>query len=271
MKKLFTLALLSFSLFAARAEREYKTFSGFTSLEEAMPAIFYALPSQYGYKEFNPQLGELQTPTRKYTDFGVVQKRVDIKFTYADGVLSMTYSGHQMEDKTKDEWEDCPEKLTKKDEKFFSEFTDALDEYKSNGQFKIEADSKYYSNAKLLLQLMKEHKEVAFKMWSANSAGLSGDFSYLMFLNAEENSDASFDKYQFKVELELVQVTSERVPLKIVMYANPKSKVNPDGMHKDIPKLNSKENYWFANLKADIVSFSKEADGSFLMILKDQS
>jgi hypothetical protein len=55
------------------------------------------------------------------------------------------------------------------------------------------------------------------------------------------------------------------------MYANPKSKTNPEGMHKDIPKLNKKENYWFSSLKAEIDSFTKEPNGSYLLVLRDLS
>jgi hypothetical protein len=271
MKKVLMLMALSFLFGEMSAETKYQSIGGYESLEEAMPAIFYAMPVQFGYKVYRPGDSELQTPTRKYNDFGMVQKRVDFKFIYANGEVIMSYSGHQMEDKTRDEWEDCPTKLTKKDQKFFGEFVEALKNYKNDTRFKKEVDAKFYSNAKLLLQLMKEHKKVAFDLWSNNSAGLRGDFAYLMFLNAEENADDAFNKYQYKVDLELLQVTSEKVPLKIVMYANSKSKTNPEGMHKDIPKLNQKENFWFANLKAEIEMFSKEPDGTYLMVLRDLS
>ncbi|MCT4623194.1 MAG: hypothetical protein N4A46_06185, partial [Schleiferiaceae bacterium] len=149
MKKLLMLGvILAFSI-QGKSEKVYKSIKGYGSIEEAMPAIFYALPFQYGYKEFYPGKGELQTPTRKYNDFGMVQKRVDFKFSFVDGEIQMTYSGHQMEDKTRGEWEDCPSKLTKKDNKFFEEYTNALTQYKSDAQFKKEVDAKFYSNAKL--------------------------------------------------------------------------------------------------------------------------
>jgi hypothetical protein len=271
MKTIITCFAIAACINVANAQKTFATISGYSSIEEALPAIFYALPFQANYNELNPEENSMLPHQTRYTDFGVVAKHVQFSFKIDGDKLVMNYSGHQMEDKTKGEWEDCPEKLTKKDNEVFGEFSEALKKYKSDSRFKKEVDAKFYSNAKLLLQLMKEYPEIATELWSNNSVGLNGEFAYLMFLNAIENSDAAYSKYDYKVDMELLEVVTDKVPLKIVMYANNKSKTNPDGMHKDIMKLNGKENYWFTKLKAEIVSFNQEADGSYLMVLKDNN
>ena len=264
-------AIALFILFGnLQAETLYKTFSGYENLESALPAIFNALPDHYGYKQLNLSTQEMVTTARKYNDFGMVNKRVTFRFAFESGSLNMYYFDHQMDDKIRDEWVDCPEKLTKKDKKFFDEFAASLTQYSSNATFKKKADSKFYSNSQVLLQLLKEYPETAYNLWSENSSGLQGDFAFLMFLEARKNPNLEFNQ-QYEVDLEIREVVADKVPLNIVMYANPKTKSNPEGMHKNILKLNDKENYWFTSLKATIVSFTRQEDGTFLMVLEDLS
>ena len=271
MKKLIIMAIALGIANQNFAQTEYARVSGFSSLEDAFPALFLPLPNHSGYQEVNFEDQFFIPFPQKYTDFGVVQKRVTFKFIYEGSDIVMYYQDHEMEDKTRDEWEPSAADLNKKDKKIFDEFVDALKNIQDDDKVKSEAYTHFFSNSMAMLGFMKVSPEKTYEIWNEKSIGVYGRFSYLTLLEATENLEEDFSDYEYSVDLELRQV-GKKVPLKIVMYADLKSKsTNPEGMSKNIMALNKKENYWFTDLHAEIVAFDKLDDGSYLLVLKDFS